>query len=70
MTACGVLKSFSIFVTSLAPTGLVVGDDIMEKAFTWTLCFDALRILQIQDYVKNKATVNDSWCVFILLCLF
>ena len=41
-----------------------MGDDIMEKAFTWTLCFDTLRISQIQNSVKNKATVNVSWVCY------
>ena len=45
-----------------------MGDDIMEKAFTWTLCFDTLRISQIQNSVKNKATVNVSWvCLYTSL---
>ena len=36
----------------------------MEKAFTWTLCFDDSRISQIQHSVKSKATVNVSWVCF------
>ena len=74
-TSCLILRHFgssscffSLFALLLSHRlhrlGSWMGDDIMEKAFTWTLCFDDSRISQIQYSVNNKATVNVSWVCF------
>ena len=42
----------------------------MEKAFTWTLCFNDSRISQVQNSVKSKATVDAPWMCYIhIFCL-
>ena len=46
------------------------GRDIMEKAFTWTLCFNDSRISQVQNSVKSKATVDAPWMCYIRILRF